>query len=184
MANMNRTKILIAEEMKNLVEKGKFEKITVQDLIQKCQISRNTFYYHFKDKYEVVNWFFAYHMSQIWKKDKEKNFVMEFEQHLLKTCEHIQKYRVFYIKILQIKVQNSFSGFLRKFFEEKLDEIITDENLNEYYSEEHKIFVIRFYVDAIIQSINRWADKEMENDPTPFAKIVVKILGREFLLKM
>ena len=30
------------------------DKITVKDIVEDCGISRNTFYYHFKDIYEVL----------------------------------------------------------------------------------------------------------------------------------
>ncbi|MCH3916161.1 MAG: TetR/AcrR family transcriptional regulator [Spirochaetia bacterium] len=34
------------------------DRITVCDICHECQVSRQTFYRHFKDKYELVNWYF------------------------------------------------------------------------------------------------------------------------------
>lgn len=33
------------------------DKITVKDLVETCHISRQTFYYHFRDILEVIEWF-------------------------------------------------------------------------------------------------------------------------------
>lgn len=50
------TKLLIAEKMSELIEKRSLDKITVKDLVEECGISRQTFYYHFQDLFDVVEW--------------------------------------------------------------------------------------------------------------------------------
>ena len=35
-----------------------FEQISVGLIARHCHISRNTFYYHFKDKYDIISWIF------------------------------------------------------------------------------------------------------------------------------
>lgn len=37
-----------------LLEKNRFEKITVAQIIEEAGINRSTFYQHFSDKYEIV----------------------------------------------------------------------------------------------------------------------------------
>ena len=49
-------KVLIAEILGKLVQKGNIDKITVKALIEECHISRQTFYYHFQDIMDVVEW--------------------------------------------------------------------------------------------------------------------------------
>ena len=41
---------ILKEEMKH----KPFEKITVSELIEKCEINRKTFYYHFNDIYDLL----------------------------------------------------------------------------------------------------------------------------------
>lgn len=55
------TKRIIVEAMRKLLKTRKFEKITVQDVLDEAHVSRGTFYRHFKDKYEIMNFF--YHES-------------------------------------------------------------------------------------------------------------------------
>lgn len=50
------TKRKIAEVLKATMTEKSFAKITVTELIRKCEINRNTFYYHFTDIYDLFNW--------------------------------------------------------------------------------------------------------------------------------
>ena len=44
---------------KDLLKEKPFNKITVNDIANKCDINRQTFYYHFKDIYDLLEWIFA-----------------------------------------------------------------------------------------------------------------------------
>lgn len=46
---MNRTESLIVETVEQLLEEKPLSKITVRDIVERCGINRNTFYYHFHD---------------------------------------------------------------------------------------------------------------------------------------
>ena len=51
-------KTQIADTFSELLEKEDIDKITVTQLIEECQISRQTFYYHFHDIMDVLEWTF------------------------------------------------------------------------------------------------------------------------------
>lgn len=51
---MNRTKTAIIESFWQLLEEGPYSKITVKSIVDRCQINRNTFYYHFQDIPELL----------------------------------------------------------------------------------------------------------------------------------
>lgn len=52
-ANM---KAMIAQSFMELSKTKDVDKITVKDLVEACHISRQTFYYHFQDILEVLEW--------------------------------------------------------------------------------------------------------------------------------
>ena len=58
MADSNITKKALATALKDLMSEMSFEKITISDICEKCDMNRKSFYYHFKDKYDLVNWIF------------------------------------------------------------------------------------------------------------------------------
>lgn len=51
---MNRTKDAIIQAFGQLLEEKPYNKITVKDIVDSCQINRNTFYYHFHDIPELL----------------------------------------------------------------------------------------------------------------------------------
>ena len=51
-------KSVIADTFSEMLEKEDIDKITVTRLIAQCHISRQTFYYHFKDIMDVLEWTF------------------------------------------------------------------------------------------------------------------------------
>ncbi len=53
-----RTKIWIADKMKGLMKRKSIEKIRITEICSEAEIERSTFYYHFKDKYDLVAWVF------------------------------------------------------------------------------------------------------------------------------
>ena len=54
----DRTKLWIADKMKKLMKKKPIDKIRITEICRAAEIERSTFYYHFKDKYELVAWIF------------------------------------------------------------------------------------------------------------------------------
>ena len=55
---MKDMKTQIADTFSELLEKEDLDKITVTKLIEACQISKQTFYYHFHDIMDVLEWTF------------------------------------------------------------------------------------------------------------------------------
>ncbi len=53
-----RTKLWIAGKMKDLMKKKPIGKIRITEICEAAEIERSTFYYHFRDKYELVAWIF------------------------------------------------------------------------------------------------------------------------------
>ena len=52
MADSNITKRALAQALKELMQEKSFEKISISDICDRCQMNRKSFYYHFIDKYD------------------------------------------------------------------------------------------------------------------------------------
>ena len=53
------TKIWIADKMREIMKHKPLDKIRVTEICRAADIERPTFYYHFKDKYDLVAWMFC-----------------------------------------------------------------------------------------------------------------------------
>ncbi|MBQ9043109.1 MAG: TetR family transcriptional regulator [Eggerthellaceae bacterium] len=56
MAEPRNTKRMFADELEAMMEETPLSKVRVRDLCARCGVERCTFYYHFKDKYDLVAW--------------------------------------------------------------------------------------------------------------------------------
>ena len=63
------TKKALAASLKKLSGRKSLDKITVIDLAEDCEINRQTFYYHFKDIFDLVEWIFKCWLQKGHEKD-------------------------------------------------------------------------------------------------------------------
>lgn len=53
------TKLALAESLKQLMAERTLDKITVKEVVARCGVNRQTFYYHFRDIYHLLDWMFV-----------------------------------------------------------------------------------------------------------------------------
>ena len=59
------TKRKIFATFLTILEKKPFDKITVRDIVEACDINRNTFYYYYSDIYELLEEIFKFEFSEM-----------------------------------------------------------------------------------------------------------------------
>lgn len=62
------TKAMIAEAFLEAAKHKPIDKVTVKDVVNTCGITRQTFYYHFQDLLEVIEWLMAQHVDVLLEK--------------------------------------------------------------------------------------------------------------------
>lgn len=112
MADSNITKRALAAALKELMEQKPFSKINVAEICEKCGMNRKSFYYHFKDKYDLVNWIFDTDFTKVLETHGEDAyFTWPFLESL---CDCFYENRSFYRKALKIRGQNCFIDHYRE----------------------------------------------------------------------
>lgn len=153
MADSNITKRALAAALRELMEEVPFEKINVAHICEKCEMNRKSFYYHFKDKYDLVNWIFDTEFIAVIK----KNPVDTGWEFLKNLCDYLYKNGDFYRKALRIEGQNSFS----EHFRELLLSVIRSTLCRRLPEQEISTVQINFFADAFVSAIVRWvSDKD------------------------
>ncbi|TEB16389.1 HTH-type dhaKLM operon transcriptional activator DhaS [Pelotomaculum sp. FP] len=108
MSKNSHTCVLLAESLKCFCKKRSLSAITVSDLIKDCGINRSTFYYHFADKYDLINWIF--------KNDVESKFHSpdrsSWQGNTLRLLQTFSRDRDFYIQALNISGANNLKQYL------------------------------------------------------------------------
>lgn len=87
----NHTKEAIVGAFYALIQKKSFEKITVKDIVDECGINRKTFYYYFKDIYDLVEYAFRAEMGSYIKSVPEENILEESISGIFELVEKNKK---------------------------------------------------------------------------------------------
>lgn len=158
------TKQALANSLKKIMEEKSLSKISIKDIVEKCDMNRKSFYYHFKDKYDLVNWiYYTEFVTNIQEDDIESEWSM-----IEKICDFLYKNKSFYRNALQIRGQNSFY----EYFGEVLTPIISIQFEEIFDEGDNKEFYINFFTDAIRTSITRWMLEGAEIPPNDFANLI------------
>ena len=111
MADSNATKNALAASMKKLMRKKPFEKISVSDICEDCGINRKSFYYHFRDKYELVAWIYA---SGAEKSMGGQDGFMGVDESAA-ALNLVRRNRVFYKKAFADSSQNALWQYIQEY---------------------------------------------------------------------
>ncbi|MCD7842796.1 MAG: TetR/AcrR family transcriptional regulator [Lachnospiraceae bacterium] len=85
-----KTKEIIIQAVMELLNERSFTKITVKDIVERCGINRNTFYYHFRDISDVMEFAFKREMDRIMETHLEADNVFDG---LVQVVELLQENR-------------------------------------------------------------------------------------------
>ena len=78
------TKEIISRTFTELLEEKPMSKVTVKDIVERCGVNRNTFYYHFRDIPDVVEFIFKKKWDEILESPHEKAYL-----HLFRNLHNI-----------------------------------------------------------------------------------------------
>ena len=80
------TKRMILDTFLDLLQKKSLSKITISEIVNTCQINRKTFYYHFVDIYDLLEWYLTEKLEETL---GAFDLVEDFEKILLISKEYI-----------------------------------------------------------------------------------------------
>lgn len=175
MADSNITKKALANALKELMKTKSFEKISISDICEKCDMNRKSFYYHFKDKYDLINWIFDTEFIAV---ARSKSY-SDVWASILDIATFFYDNQTFYRKALYIKGQNSFSEHFRNYLIPVIFERIKDALGDEAVAE----FQVNFLTDAFFMAFYRWISKNNMMPPEKFIeqlKLSVKYIHTRY----
>ena len=167
MANSNITKEVIANATKHLMEEIPFKHITTADIIKKCGISRKTFYYHFKDKYDLVNWIFS---VEIIDGIIDNTSIDNLTNCYLKLCQYIKGNGAFCTNAINANGQNCLIEFLNTYVEKQIKILCKEAIERQELSSDDVAFLVDYYYSALIGVLKTWIKNDLKDSP----EIIVK----------
>jgi probable dihydroxyacetone kinase regulator len=156
------TKQLIADTLKKLMMNISLDKITVQDIVKACGLNRKTFYYHFKDKQDLVCWIFDSEFAELTDLNQDNSVFDEL-------VEHLYKNREFYVAALSSNVQNNLNEhFFKIIFDSNMIKIKEALGSSELGTDEINL-IANFFSNGIVGSITQWTKDGMRSFPYQYS---------------
>lgn len=152
------------------MEEYPFEKITVEMIIKKSELSKATFYRYYIDKFDVMNFSYVNFVEKIFKFHLCKNFKDIFVRLLVNADENATRIKNAYA----YNGTNSFTKFLHDYSYKKFMEFIK-ENRHDKSNDEEKLRISLFCY-GFIWIINDYIDKKIDLTKEEIADIMLNSL--------
>ncbi len=161
--------LLLAESFKELATKRPIEKITIREITDKAGVIRPTFYNHFQDKYELLEWIVKRELIAQTEPLLDNGMLKEA---LIVSLTTMEKEKAFYTKAVYLEGQNSFADTLKKAIADlalsrlnrkRIEELLpkkwlTAEIVADYFSEALCYAIIEWVKDDMRVPMNELVD--------------------------
>ena len=169
------TKMVLRDSLMELMKTKSILSVSIKDICELADISRSTFYAHYKDQYDLLRQIeeeTLAHLEEMLDKYKDKNSVREVVQ----MVEEILTYIANNGDTIQVMLsENGDITFQKKL----LYHFVMHEQVKKYFSEklqddETKTFFSVFLVHGYIGLIQHWLKNSMAMPVPKLAKIMIK----------
>ena len=166
------TKRALEASLKKLLLEKPLDKITISDIAEDCGISRMTFYYHFRDIYDLVEWACVEDASRAL---AGKKTYSTWQQGFLQIFGAVRDNRPFIMNVYRSVSREQVELYLYKLTYDLLINVVNEEAKGMAVSDEDKTFIANYYKYAFVGLMLDWIRSDMKEDPE-------KIVGRLSLL--
>ncbi|SKU48965.1 TetR family transcriptional regulator [Mycobacteroides abscessus subsp. abscessus] len=185
---VQRTKKALITTFSDLLETKSFENITIQDLCEKANVRRSTFYRHFNDKYDLLNhivgtlieYFRTLHLPEIDPKDPRQFFNKFMKDILLFISDN----KAMVKSVISINIYSEVYQILyNQIYAVVKRQIEFDKQIGQFYIDE---FIYgEFLAGGILSVILNWIQYGQQSIDDVSSDIVTMICGaREVHLKL
>lgn len=148
------------------------KKITINDLVQKTGMGRQTFYNHFSCKEDLI--IYAYFSRTVWNVEDVDNFP-NFYQFLLRIYQLFAENACFYTQAHKLLDPNLLTNSLQKRLVEFFTDYITSHFGGEVINEE-LIYIIEFFSYGAVNTLEKWHLKPNSLQPEVRARYIINCM--------
>ena len=156
------TKRALEASLKSLLLRKPLSKITVTDITEDCGINRMTFYYHFKDIYDLVEWCCQEDASRAL---AGKKTYETWQQGLLRIFEAVRENKPFILNVYRSVSREQVENYLYKVTYALLDGVVEEQAQGMSVRQEDKAFLATLYQYMFVGLMLDWIKSDMKEDP-------------------
>lgn len=171
------TKKAIESSLKKLLMKKPFDKITINDIAEDCGISRMTFYYHFRDIYDLVEWSCEEDAKRLMEGEDGYG---TWKEGLLALFNEIFENRAFLANVYHSTGKDTIETYLYKILYNLILKVVESKAQGLSVDLKDKEFLAGFYRYAFVGVITDWIRDGMKDDPEILVDKTEKIVRGNF----
>lgn len=143
-------KDLLSEGLYMIMLQKPFDKITIKQICDKTGVIRGTFYNHFMDKYEALE-YLAYHLLI----EENRCFLhnKKYNDFLSQTIHTVYEHQEFFYRAFQTNGQNDFESILLNLYQKVIIQQIDEHKLPANISQQ---FYSSYYANAFVFILKDW----------------------------
>lgn len=157
----NTTKLMLEESLKKLLLHKTIDKITINDLTKDCGISRMSFYYHFKDIYDLAEWVCIEDGKRALQGKKTYD---TWQEGMMQIFEVIIENKPFILNIYRCTSREKIENYLYKLTYNLIAGVVEEKSKGINLPEEDKVFIAEFYKYGFVGVILDWISNGMKDD--------------------
>ena len=156
------TKRALEASLKKLLLERPLDKITVTDLTEHCGVNRMTFYYHFKDIYDLVEWACIESATRALAGQKTYD---TWQQGFLQILEALRKDKAFFTSVYRSISREQLENYLYRLTYDLMMGVVEERAAGMTVRPEDKEFIANFYKFAFVGLTLDWIKNDMRQDP-------------------
>lgn len=167
------TKRALEQSLKNLLLKKPLTKITINDIAEDCGINRMTFYYHFQDIYDLVEWACLEDAKQAL---EDKKTYETWQHGYLQIFEAVRENKPFIMNVYKCVKREQVEEYLNPLVDNLILGIIEEESRGLTVRDEDKAFISQVYSHILIGLMIDWIKDDMRQDPQIIVDRLEKVI--------
>ena len=156
------TKRALEASLKKLLLQKPLNKITINDITEDCGVNRMTFYYHFKDIYDLVDWIMVEDAA---KALEEKPTFDTWSEAYLDLLRQVQENKVLVMNVYRSMSREQVEQYLYRILDPMLREFLDRGMQGITVQDADKQFIVDFYKYALVGMTLEWIRRDMKTDP-------------------
>ena len=157
----NATKYALEASLKKFLLKKPVDKITISDLTNDCGISRMSFYYHFKDIYDLVEWACFEDASNAL---QGKKAYATWQEGLMQIFEAVMENKPFILNVYHALSRDQIENYLFHLTYDLIEGVVEEKAAGMHVTKEQKQFVADFYKYSFVGLMLDWIKNGMKDD--------------------
>lgn len=167
------TKRALEQSLKNLLLKKPLTKITISDIADDCGINRMTFYYHFKDIYDLVEWSCLEDARKALEDNKTHD---TWQQGLLQIFEAVRNNKPFIMNVYHCIHKEQVEKYLNPLVDNLILGVVEEECEGMTVRDEDKSFISRVFSYIFIGLMMDWIKDDMRENPQQIVDKLSKLI--------